>query len=194
MTSLPDQIMRRAQRRGRGSVFTPNDFLDLGARANVDQSLARLVARGKLRKLKRGLYDYPRLSPSLGALSPSADQIAKALVGDAALQAPGPVAANRFGLTTQISAKPVYLTDGPSRRATIGRQTVVLKHVTRLPAPGRTAGSVYQALHWLGADGATDDVILKIKRQLRPSDKRDLAKIVTQAPAWMRSTLRDVAA
>lgn len=194
MSSLADKISNRIRARGRGCVFTPGDFLDLGTRANVDQTLARLVARGVMRKLARGLYDYPIINARLGPLSPSPDQVAKALANGDAIQVPGPVAANQLGLTTQVSAKPIYLTNGSARKAKIGRQTVVLKHSKRLPGAGKTAGSVYQALHWLGPDGVTPTVIAKLKRQLRDSDKRDVAKIVRQSPAWMRTSLSAVAA
>jgi hypothetical protein len=194
MSSLADKMLKRIRARGRGSVFTPADFLDLGSRANVDQTLARLVARDQLRKLSRGLYDYPRVSARLGPLSPAPDQVAKALAANAALQTAGSVAANQLGLTTQVAAKPVYLTDGPSRVAKIGRQTVTLKHVRRLPAAGKPAGDVYQALRWLGRDGVTPDVVRKLKTRLPSSTKRDLTKIANQAPDWLRTTLNDVAA
>jgi hypothetical protein len=194
MSSLAAKILKRAQSQGRGSVFTPADFLDLGSRSNVDQTLARLVARDQLRKLAWGLYDYPRVSARLGVLSPAPDKVAKALAADASLQTPGPIAANQLGLTTQVAAKTVYLTDGPSRSAKIGQQTITLKHASRLPAAGKPAGDVYQALRWLGRGGVTSDVVRKLRSQLDDSTKRDLAKIVSQAPQWMRASLHDVAA
>nr|WP_172691256.1 DUF6088 family protein [Rhizobium rhizogenes] len=50
--------MKRARAGGRGSVFTPSDFLDVAARAAVDQALSRLARNGKLRRLTRGLYAF----------------------------------------------------------------------------------------------------------------------------------------
>lgn len=194
MPSLADKILKRVRASGRGGVFTPADFLDLGSRANVDQTLSRLVARNHLRKLARGLYDYPRVSSRLGLLSPDPDQVARALASDAALQVPGAVAANRLGLTTQVAAKPMYLTDGPSRSAKIGRQTITLKHTARLPAAGKQAGDVYQALRWLGRDAVTDDVVSRLRSKLSPSTKSDVAKVAKQAPGWMRTKLQDIAA
>jgi hypothetical protein len=35
--------MKRARVGGRGGVFTPKDFLDVAARAAVDQALSRLA-------------------------------------------------------------------------------------------------------------------------------------------------------
>lgn len=78
--SVPDQIMRRARACGRGGVFTPSDFLPLAGRAAVDQALSRLVKNGKLRRLARGLYDFPKVHPQLGLLAPAPDDVAQALV------------------------------------------------------------------------------------------------------------------
>ena len=62
-------------------MFTPTQFLDLGSRAAVDQALSRLAQAGTIRRLALGVYDYPKRHPMLGPLSPSADTVAKALVG-----------------------------------------------------------------------------------------------------------------
>ena len=77
ITSVPDRIMRRARSAGRGGVFTPRDFLDVAGRAAVDQALSRLVKNGKLRRLARGLYDFPKVHPKLGLLSPTPDDVAQ---------------------------------------------------------------------------------------------------------------------
>ena len=66
---------------GRGSVFVPGDFLDLGSREAVDLALHRLARKGTIRRLARGVYDFPKQHPVLGLLSPSADAVARALAG-----------------------------------------------------------------------------------------------------------------
>ncbi len=78
--------MRRARAGGRGGVFTPSDFLDAAGRAAVDQALSRLVKTGKLRSLARGLYDFPKVHPTLGALSPAPDDVAHALARETGSQ------------------------------------------------------------------------------------------------------------
>ncbi|WP_424928131.1 DUF6088 family protein [Amaricoccus tamworthensis] len=72
-------IKQRIIGKGRGAIFAPTDFLDIGSRASVDQALSRLADQGVIRRLARGLYDYPKKSPRFGFLSPSADDIAKAV-------------------------------------------------------------------------------------------------------------------
>ena len=79
--SIDSQILKRIQRRRAGRVFTPADFLDLGSRNAVDLALSRHARTGTIRKIARGLYDFPRADPSLGLLSPAIDDIATALKG-----------------------------------------------------------------------------------------------------------------
>jgi hypothetical protein len=184
--------MRRTRAGGRGGVFTPTDFLDLAARAAVDQALSRLVKNGKLRRLARGLYDYPKLHPKLGALSPAPDDVARALARETGSQAQiaGAHAANALGLSMQVPAKSLYLTDGPSRRIVLGKRVVDLRHASpkHLVAPGSPAGTVVQALRHVGPVRAAD-VAQVATRRLSASDKRVLASSAIQAPAWMRPTL-----
>lgn len=191
-TSVSDRIMRRARGAGRGGVFTPTDFLDVAARAAVDQALSRLVKSGKLRRLARGLYDYPKVHPKLGALSPAPDDVARALARETGSQAQiaGAHAANALGLSMQVPAKGLYLTDGPSRRIVLGKRVVDLRHASpkHLIAPGSPAGTVVQALRHLGPVRAAD-VAQVANRCLSASDKRVLASNAVQAPAWMRPTL-----
>lgn len=184
--------MRRARATGRGGVFTPTDFLDVAARAAVDQALSRMAKAGKLRRLARGLYDFPRVHPKLGALSPAPDDVARALARETGSQAQiaGAHAANALGLSMQVPAKSLYLTDGPSRRIVLGKRVVDLRHASpkHLIAPGSPAGTVVQALRHVGPMRAAD-VAQIATRRLSTSDKRVLASNAVRAPAWMRPTL-----
>jgi hypothetical protein len=196
VTSVPHRIMQRVRASGRGGVYTPSDFLDVGVRASVDQALSRLVKNGKLRRLARGLYDFPKIHPKLGLLAPTPDHVAQALARETGsqIQIAGARAANALGLTTQVPAKSTYLTDGPSRRVVLGKRVVDLRHASpkHLIAPGSAAGSVVQALRHVGPVRA-DDVAYIAARRLSPADKKTLASTAIQAPAWMRPTLVTIA-
>ncbi|NPD17153.1 type IV toxin-antitoxin system AbiEi family antitoxin domain-containing protein [Xinfangfangia sp. D13-10-4-6] len=188
--------MKRVRASGRGSVFTPSDFLDVAARGAVDQALSRLAKTGDLRRLARGLYDFPKIHPKLGALAPLPDNVAKALARETGsnLQIDGPQAANTLGLSTQVAAQSRWLTDGPSRRVVLGKRVIDLRHTSpkHLIAPGSPAGTVVQALRHVGAARASD-VMHAASRHLSASDKKLLARNATQAPAWMRATLLSIA-
>lgn len=188
--------MRRVRASGRGSVFTPSDFLTVAARSSVDQALSRLVKSGQLRRLARGLYDFPKLHPKLGPLSPAPDNVAKALARQTGshVQIAGARAANALGLSTQVPAQSTYLTSGPSRRVVLGKRVVDLRHASpkHLIAPGSPAGTVVQALRHVGPVRAAD-VAQIAARQLSANDKKTLASTSVQAPAWMRPTLISIA-
>ncbi|MFL5386886.1 MAG: DUF6088 family protein [Longimicrobiaceae bacterium] len=196
MNAMTDKIMRRVRGKGRGSVWTPMDFLDNGSRASVDQALSRLVKQGLLRRLARGVYSYPRMSRRLGALTPSPDVIATALVNSrhCRIQVSGARAANELGLTTQVPAKAVYLTDGPARAVRVGRQEIRLKHVpsTRLVAAGTKAGMVLEALRHLGPD-VDPRTIKRLGTQLSRRDKQTLNQNLRAVSARVRLIAEQIA-
>jgi hypothetical protein len=73
---VSDRIIRRVRAKGHGWVFTPKHFVDFGTRGSIDMALSRLAKAGLIRRIDRGLYNYPRQHAKLGALSPDADSIA----------------------------------------------------------------------------------------------------------------------
>lgn len=188
-------IKRRILRKGRGSVFTPSDFLALGSRAAVDQALSRLVKDGTLRRLTHGVYDYPKISPRIGPLSPDPDAVAKAIAAGARVQVTPARAANLLGLTTQVPAKSTYLTDGPSRTKHIGTMTITLKKAAarNLVGTGKPSGLVFQALRYVGKDGVNHQVVSRLARALSPSDAEDLVKNSFKVAGWMRPIAKQIA-
>ena len=128
--SIQTKVNNRIKGKGRGAVFTPQDFLDLGSRASVDQALSRMTSDGTIRRLSRGVYDFPRMRQrSAKLLYPRLTDLAQALAGPrASLQPSGAKAANDLGLSTQVPARAVFLTDGPNRDVRVGQLGVRLKH------------------------------------------------------------------
>ncbi len=178
-------------------MFTPKDFLDLGGRAAVDQALSRLADKSQVRRLARGLYDVPRTSPKLGRLSPDPDAVAQALAraSGGRLQVTGAHAANVLGLSTQVPATTEYLTSGPTREVTLGKRVVTLRHASPkvLVAPGSKAGTVVQALRYLGPQGAVQAAD-RLASTLGDVDRRVLKRATPNVPGWMRPVLSRLAA
>jgi hypothetical protein len=195
--SIDSQILAAIVRRGRGSVFVPAEFLELGSRATVDIVLHRLTRKGTIRRLARGVYDFPKEHPALGPLSPSAEAVAKAMaVRDRTrLQPAGAYAANTLGLTEQVPAKAVFLTDGPSRTVKIGPTTIQLRRTTakNMETAGRLSGLLIQALRELGKEHVTAARRKQLKRTLPANKRRELLKDIRLAPAWMHPIFRELA-
>jgi len=178
-------------------VFVPTDFLELGSREAVDVVLHRLVRSRSIRRLARGLYDLPKEHPVLGMLSPSVDKVAQALAGRdcTRLQPAGAYAANVLGLSEQVPAKIVFLTDGPSRTVQIGSTTIQLRRTTarNMAAAGRLSGLLIQALRELRRDHVTPERLEYLKRTIPINKRRELIKDLRLAPAWMHSIFRELA-
>jgi len=190
-------IKTRIMRKGRGSVFTPSDFLTLGTRAAVDKALSRLVKDGTIRRLTQGVYDYPKISRRIGPLAPNPDDVAKAVAakGGHIVQVSPAKAANLLGLTTQVPAKSIYLTDGPTRAKTIGRQIIYMRNAApkNLVAAGKPAGLVFQALRYLGKGGVDPRAVHLLSKHLDDDDRRSLVKNSQYAAGWMRPIVQQIA-
>ena len=192
--SIDSQVLSRIYGHGRGWVFTPAAFLDLGSRTAVASALARHKRAGITRQLARGLYDYPIEHPKLGRVAPPAEAVARAIARRDAvrLQPTGAYAANVLGLSEQIPTRIVFLTDGPPRRIKLGRREIVLKRTTprNMATAGRKSGTVIQALRHLGRRHADDKVVSILDRQLSLADRAQLRKYLRYAPAWIADLLR----
>ena len=132
MQSIVTKIKKKIYSKSSGFVFTKSHFLDLGNRTAVAKALERLADSGTIRRLARGLYDYPEKHPVLGELPANYERIAQALAGrdNLKIQSSGAYAANLLGLTEQVPAKIVFLTDGANRTVQINKQQIVLKRTT----------------------------------------------------------------
>jgi predicted GNAT family acetyltransferase len=198
MQPISKQVLARIYGNGRGWVFSPASFLDLDDQRTVAVVLSRLVSRGTIRRLSRGLYDYPKKHHRIGVLAPSPDAIAKALVSKAGirLQASEAYAANLLGLTEQVPARIVFLTDGAAKNVKVGNQQISLRHTTtplKLATAGRTSGLVIQALRYLGQRNVHDDTIHFLRRKLSNDDKKQLLKdIIYAMSTWPRCSSQHI--
>lgn len=191
-------MLARIQTRGDGWVFSPGDFIDLGKRPAVDKALSRMAKAGSIRRVVRGVYDVPREHPIVGITAPSIDQVAKAVAGKGGtrLQPTGAYAANLLGLSDQVPAKVVFLTDGRSKRIQLGELTIVLKQTSprSMATAGTVSGVVIQALRYLGRTHVTDDTVRRLDGRLSADDRKQLLKDLAFAPAWVADIMRRLAA
>ena len=101
-----------------------------------------------------------------------------------------------LGLTTQVPAKAVYLTDGPSRTKQIGAQTIIMRNAAakNLVGAGKPTGVVFQALRYLGKDGVDASVVARLSRTIDANTRRALVKDALKAPGWMRPVVKQITA
>jgi predicted transcriptional regulator of viral defense system len=197
-TSTMNAILRRIRAKHRGSVFTPRQFAHLGTRAAVDQALSRLQRSGRIRRLTQGVYEFPKIHPRIGVLSPSPEGVAKAMAErtGSRITISGAKAANLLGLSTQVPMQNVFWTEGPSRTIRIGNQTVSLKHVapSKMIGAGTEAGIVIQAVRSLGEKGVHEIPVHTLAKRLPGPVKRAVKRLTSTAPAWSQPVLNQITA
>ena len=213
MQPIEKQIVSRIYGRGRGWAFSANDFaVDFG-RGTVDWVLSKLLASATIRRVYRGVYDYPKYSELLQQpLSPDFDQVAQAFARkfNWRIQPSGDAALNLLGLSTQLPGRLVYLSDGPNREYRIGGSgegnegvadlnghfTLEFKK-SALKDVGfkyRESGLLVHALKALGRERIDDAVIATLRQQFDDATCKRVLRDTVTATGWVYDAIKRVCA
>jgi len=197
--STEQKLLSKIHAKGHGWVFSQRDFAQLASRGAIDIALHRLLAKGTIRRIMRGIYEYPRHSKLLDTdMSPDIDQVAGALARKFSwrIQPSGPAAQNLLGLSTQVPAKYVYLCDGPDRSYNVNGTTLTFRH-TALKEAGfrhRESALIVQALKALGPDHVNRQTIAKIRKWLDPKLRETVLADTGTATGWVYVAIREICA
>ncbi len=195
MNTTANTIMKYAASLPEGATMSAKELLHLGERAAVDQALSRLVRRGQLLRVGRGVYTSP-VSTRFGERAPAPEMIVKSIAERTGeiITASGATAANRLGLTTQNPVKTVYLTSGSTRQLKIGNQIVELRHspAWKLRGPGSRAGEAMRALAWFGPSEVKGKSAVVGKR-LTKAERKELMGFRAKTPNWLAQELSGLA-
>lgn len=191
--NIQDHIQSQAP----GWVFGALDFAGIADRNSIDQTLLRLCKKGIIRKLATGVYDKPIVNNRFGTLPPDLDTVARMIArkSDYHLQINPAQAAHLLGLSEQVPAQAVYLTNGFSKIVKVGNQTIQFVHVSpkKLLGAGTKAGLIIQALYYFGKDNLDDDFLVpKIRALLSDKDKDTLITLLPKTPLWMQPFLKRI--
>ena len=194
--TIEKQILGKIYDRGRGWAFSKTDFASFGSRESIDTVLHRLEKKGTVRRVIRGLYDYPRISKLVGTMGPSIDQVAHALARKFGwrIQPSGQVAQNLIGLSTQVPATYRYQSDGKSRSYQIGRTTLEFESTVLKDAGFKyeESGIIVQALKSLGKNHITPDTVRRIRLWLDPRLRIKVLMDTQTATGWVYKAIRDI--
>ena len=196
--NIAKRILARIYGLGRGKVFTPKDFLDLGSHETVRQSLSRLAKDGKIRRLLRGVYEYPAFSRLLNApANPDPDAIAQAIARAHGwtLIPSGETALNILGLSTQVIAQWQYFSDGPSKKFDWQGGTLILKHRTNKETSKLSPKTalVVQALKALGEDNVGKSVPATLRKKLDSAERNRAVREARYVTSWIYEIIKKLA-
>jgi len=195
--SIENKMVSRIYGSGRGWAFSQSDFADIGKRAAIDKSLQRLGAKGTIRRVMRGIYDYPEQSKRLNAtLGPDVDQVARALARKFrwSIQAAGMAALNLLGLSTQVQGRYAYMSDGPNRKYNLDGRELTFVH-TAVRNSGfkfRESALLVEGLKALGPDRITEDTMRKLRKTIPDELKHKILKDTRPALSWVRDAILNI--
>ena len=189
MQSIDDKIKKC----GRGMMFSSNDFTNFGEPKSVLKALERMANSGVIIRVTRGIYCYPKIDKVLGVgvIYPAFEEIAQYIAkrDKARIVPTGSYALNVLGLSTQVPANIVYLTDGSPRKITLksGRGIKFIKTAPKnLAFKNRLAMLLTFALKEIGENNVTGEQKQYIANLLKNEDKSVIEKDYSLMPNWIQ--------
>lgn len=197
MESLNNKALYFIAGHGRGWAFSSNDLMEKFSRQQADNLLSDLAKEGKIRRVGRGVYDYPKYSELLQKkLSPDIDQVARAIARKFKwrIAISGESALNLLGLSTQVEGKYVYLSDGPNRSYMIMNSTLTFKKsvLKDMGFKYKESTLIVQALKSLGKNHIDNRVIKKIRSQIDPKMHDKILKDTKTVTGWIYEAIRKI--
>ena len=195
---LYDSVFYFISGHGRGWAFSSNDLIQKFERQQIDNVLSDLVKAKKIRRVSRGIYDYPKYSELLQKeLSPDIEQVARAIGRkfNWRIEISGETALNILNLSTQIQAKYVYLSDGPNKSYKLFNDVEIEFKKSVLKDIGfryKESSLIVQALKSLGKEYITDEIIEKIKEQIEPKMHERILKDTQSTTVWVYEIIKQI--
>ena len=192
-----EQIFSRIESMTKGEVFIISDFSDLADEATVRKALSRLEEDGKIRRIMRGVYENPKFNDFLGEyVKPHPDKIAKALARNYGwtIVPCGDTALNMLGLSTQVPAVWLYVSDGNYREYTCGNFVIQFKRTANkeISKISFKTALVIQAIKALGKDKISGDVIEKIRSLTTDEEKEQMFVEAKYTTAWIYDVIKEI--
>ena len=197
MQSIDNKLVSRIYGHQRGWAFSKNDFLDLGSDAAIRKALSRLETKGIVRRVLRGVYDYPRISSLLNeTMGSDLDVLASAIARKSGwrIQPSENTALNLLGLSTKVPAKSIYLSDGPSKSYELGNRPLIFKKRALRESGFKHKESelVVQALKALGRDCIDSQICRTLSEKWTPHFWQKILRDTRTAPAWVCDIIRTI--
>ena len=192
--SVKDKILAKIAKHGRGWIFSAQDFMPEFKRYEIDMSLKTLSDKGNIRKICRGIYDYPPYSVLLNLpAAPDLYGVAKVFAAKFRwkIYPSGDTALNFFGLSTQVPAKLVFISNGPSKTLETAFGTICFKHSALRETSFRhlESGLVVQALREIGQANLTSEITARIKGKFPEGLLRKIRCDIITSANWIQQAI-----
>ena len=193
MRNLTNQIMERFKEK-EGTIFSINDFYNIGTKNSVKSALLRLEKKGSITRVLDGLYIKPKYSEIVEESSyPSPHEVAKKIADKFSWNIcyDDNKSLNLTGLSTQVPNSYIYITDGPYRTYNYMGIDIIFKHTNSkyLFEFSFESTIMLVAIKTLGKGKISNLELLKLASYSKRYIKDDLIKDALGLPVWIREVL-----
>ena len=192
------EIRRRIYESETGTVFVTSDFADITDNKKSSVCLMRLTEEKLLRRIMRGVYDKPEYNRFLQEyLEPSPDKVANAIARNYGwtIVPCGDTALNLLGLSTQVPAIWLYVSDGPYKEYSFNNTSIKFKHTANkgISKLSYKTSLVIQALKALGKENIDNNVIVKLSKALTDDEKKKMLNEAKSTTSWIYEYIKSIA-
>lgn len=180
-----------------GTVFVASDFAEISENAKIGVSLSRLEEEGIIRRVLHGVYYKPEYSSFLCEyIVPSADNVAHAIARNFGwtIVPCGDTALNLLGLSTQVPAVWLYVSDGAYKEYSYNKTVIRFKRTTNkeISKLSYKTALVVQAIKAIGKEKITYEDISRITKQLSAVEKDKMLVEAKAVTSWVYEIIKDI--
>lgn len=191
------KIQERIEQSEPGSIFVVSDFKDIADPTAIKKALSRLCEDNIIRRILRGIYEYPEYSSLLQEyVAPAPNKVAQALARNFGwtIIPSDDTALNMLGLSTQVPNEWSYVSDGPYKSYGFDHTNIKFKHITNKEITGISYKSalIIQALKTLGISKINNKDLLKLSKSLTPDEKTKLLSESQYATSWIYESIKEI--
>ena len=176
-----------------GCVFFVSSFPQFDVEY-VTKLLALFEKEGLITRIAKGVYIKARKT-RFGVVYPSAFELVKEIAkrDKAKIIPTGDTAANRLGFSTQVPMNACFLTSGSSRKLTLGKRTITLRHGSpkNFAYKGKLMPELVQALRNIGEANITEVIEKRIAALFAKTPENEtIEHDLLLAPVWIRRVIK----
>lgn len=191
------QIEERIRNSPKGTIFLTSDFTDLASSDAANRALLRLEEAGLIRRILFGVYEYPDYNEFLDEyVEPSPDMVARALARKFGwtIVPSGDTALNMLGLSTQVPAVGLYVSDGTYKEYTYGNTVIRFKRTTNkeISKISYKTALIIQAVKALGKENITGEIKNKIASTMTGEEKTMMVAEAKYATSWIYDVIKEI--
>ena len=198
ITASPiEKIRDRIRTSNPGTIFIPSDFSDLTDYPNIKVSLSRLIESGLIRRILRGVYEYPEYNDFINDfISPNPHMLASAVARNFGwtIVPDGDTALNQLGISTQVPAEWTYVSDGPYKEYSFENTIIRFKHTANKDISNLTYKSalIVQAIKAIGKENIDMAVITKMSKLMSKDEKTTILSEGKYMTTWVFGVIKKI--